>query len=118
MGRQLFKAIAEAGINIDGVCVDLRAGERWVYVHILVEDAATTRQAIEALGVEILADREVTVIELEDRPGAVHDVLEQFAAAGKNIEVLYMATNTRLVLGTEDMHEPRVGVRMEDVHFP
>lgn len=118
VGRELFRAIADAGINIDGMCADLRPGERWVYVHVLVEDGATTRAVIEERGVEVAADREVMVLDLEDRPGAVYEVLERMAAEGKNVEVVYMATRTRLVIGTEDMHEPRVGVRMEDVKFP
>jgi hypothetical protein len=118
IGREMFKAIADAGINIDGVCVDLRPGERWVHVHMLVEDAATTRRAIESMKLEVAADREVEVLEIEDKPGAVYEILERLAADGQNVEVLYMATGTRLVIGTEDMHEPRVGVRMENARFP
>ena len=118
IGREMFKAIADEGINIDGVCVDLRPGERWVYVHMLVDDAATTRRAIESMGLEVAGDREVAVLEIEDKPGAVYEVLERLASEGKNVEVLYMATRTRLVIGTEDMHEPRVGVKMKDAQFP
>lgn len=117
-GLSIFRALARAGINIDGLCADLRPGERWVYVHILVEESGPARAAIEGAGFEVLSDREVVTIELEDRPGAVEEVLQEHAALGKNIEVIYMATRTRLVLGTEDMHEDRVGVRMEDAKFP
>jgi hypothetical protein len=117
-GLSIFRALARAGINIDGLCADLRPGERWVYVHILVEESGPARAAIEAEGFEVLSDREVITIELEDRPGAVEEVLQEQAALGKNIEVIYLATQTRLVIGTEDMHEDRVGVRMEDAKFP
>ena len=117
-GIALFKALATAGINIDGVCADLRPGERWVYVHILVEESAPARAAIEGAGFEISSDREVMTVELEDRPGALEEAVQEQTALGKNIEVIYMATRTRLVIGTEDMHEERVGVRMEDAKFP
>jgi hypothetical protein len=117
-GLAIFRALARAGINIDGLCADLRPGERWVYVHILVEESGPARAAVEGAGFEVLSDREVVTIELEDRPGAVEEILQEHAALGKNIEVIYMATRTRLVLGTEDMHEDRVGVRMEDAKFP
>ena len=117
-GLSIFRSLARAGINIDGLCADLRPGERWVYVHILVEDSGPARAAIEGAGFEVLSDREVVTIDLEDRPGAVEEVLQEHAALGQNIEVIYMATRTRLVIGTEDMHEDRVGVRMEDAKFP
>ena len=117
-GRELFEAIAAAGINIDGVASDIRPGERWVAVHILVDDGPRTRAAIEGAGFEISGDREVDVVQLEDRPGAVYEVLQAAAAEQKNIEVIYLATGTRLVIGTEDLHEPRHGVRMEDARWP
>jgi hypothetical protein len=117
-GVAIFKALAGAGINIDGLCADLRPGERWVYIHILVEESGPARAAIERAGFEVLSDREVMTVELEDRPGAVEEVVQEQTAQVKNKEVNYMATRTRLVLGTEDMHEDRVGVRMEDAKFP
>jgi hypothetical protein len=117
-GIALFKALASAGINIDGVCADLRPGERWVYVHILVEESGPARKAIEEAGFEVSSDREVMTVEIEDRPGALEAAVEAQTSLGKNIEVIYMATRTRLVIGTEDMHEDRVGVRMEDARFP
>lgn len=35
---QVFGALAAEGINIEGVSGDIRPGERWGYIHILVED--------------------------------------------------------------------------------
>src|SRR5918997_6401065 len=85
-GLAIFKALAGAGINIDGLCADLRPGERWVYVHILVEESGPARAAIEGAGFEVLSDREVFTVDLEDRPGGDEEVVQEHTALGKKIE--------------------------------
>jgi hypothetical protein len=112
---EVFEAIAAVGVNLDGMCGDLRRGERWGYIHVLTEDGTSAREAIERAGFEVDAEQPVEVIGLEDRPGAIADALRPFREAGRNISVLYMATNTRVVIGTEDMLAERAGVKMVDI---
>ena len=91
-----LEAIAHAGINIDGLT------ERDGSVHLLTRDAPATQRALRAAGVRVRAEREVAVIELQDRPGAAAAVFRRIADAGINVEFSYLATNNRLVLGTGD----------------
>lgn len=95
------EALGKAGINIEGVCGV--AGEGNAAVHILVEDAAGARQALEASGIEVSEEREVLVLQIEDRPGALGAVARKIANAGVNIDLVYLATNTRLVIGADDL---------------
>jgi hypothetical protein len=109
-----FEAIAAANVNLEGLWGDLRRGETWGYIHVLVEDADEARAAIERAGFEVDSEQRVEVIDVEDRPGAVAEALTPFRNDARNISVLYMANKTRLVVGTEDMLEGRYGVRMQD----
>lgn len=111
---RLFDALRDSGIPVEGASGDLRPGERWGFVHVLVDDGATARQAIERAGFEVTSERIVELIDLESRPGAIAEACRDYADAGRNIDVVYMASGNRLVLATEDMLELRYGVNVLD----
>ncbi|MGD0121396.1 MAG: amino acid-binding protein [Candidatus Limnocylindrales bacterium] len=94
-------ALARAGVNIEGACGYVREGQG-VY-HVLVEEAERARRALLDGGLEIQAERQVVVIAIENRPGSAAAVLRRVAEAGANIDLLYMATDGRLVLGGDDV---------------
>jgi hypothetical protein len=97
----LGEATGRAGINIDGMWC-FSSGGRFV-VHLLVDDAAGTRRAVEDAGYTSIEERDVVVVSLEDRPGALGETARRIAAGGVNIELAYLATNTRLVVGAADL---------------
>jgi hypothetical protein len=94
-------ALARAGVNIEGACGYVREGQG-VY-HVLVEEAERARRVLLDGGLEIQAERQVVVIAIENRPGSAAAVLRRVAEAGANIDLLYMATDGRLVLGGDDV---------------
>ncbi len=102
------EALGRAGINIDGICGVHCQDE--TAIHILVEDVDGARRALEASGIEVSDEREVLIMEVEDRPGVVGDVARSLANAGVNIELVYLATNTRLVIGADDLDKARAAV--------
>ena len=55
-------------------------------------------------GFEILAERQVVMTEVEDRPGATGAVLRLVADSGANIDLAYLAADGRLVLGGPDVN--------------
>ncbi|MGA2513764.1 MAG: amino acid-binding protein [Candidatus Limnocylindrales bacterium] len=94
-------ALARAGINIDGACGYLHAGQG-VY-HVLVQEAERARRALLDAGLEIQAERHVVVTPIENRPGSEAEVLRRVAEAGVNIDLLYATADGRLVLGGDDV---------------
>jgi hypothetical protein len=94
------EALAKAGINIEGVSGDTVAGEG--KVHLLFKDGGPARAALSAAGVPISAEREVMILEVVDRPGELARVARALADSGVNIELAYLATESRLVLGVDD----------------
>lgn len=104
----LGEALGKAGINIEGLCGFPCEGKG--VIHILVEDAAAARRALEAIGLEVRGEREVLALEIEDRPGAFGEITRRIANAGLNTDLCYVASNTRLVLGTDDLDKARAAV--------
>ena len=104
----LGEATGRAGINLDGVCCYAYEG-RFV-VHLLVDDADATRRAVEGAGYTSIEEREVAVVGLEDRPGALGETTRKIADANVNIELAYIATNNRLVVGAADLDKVRAAV--------
>ncbi len=103
---QLGEALGKANVNIEGVCA-LPSGGGQAAVHLLVEDAAGARRAIEGAGLRVSAERDVVVVEMEDTPGSLGRTARRVGDAGINIDVAYLATRTRLVLGAADVAKLR-----------
>lgn len=102
------EALGKAGVNIEGLCGFPCEGRGTG--HILVQDAAAARRALEAVGVDVRDDRQVLVLDIEDRPGALGEVSRRIANAGVNVELVYLATNTRLVIGVDDLEAARAAL--------
>ena len=50
------------------------------------------------------------MIQLQDRPGELGKLTRKIAAAGVNLNLIYLATSTRVVLGSADVQKLRVAV--------
>jgi hypothetical protein len=99
------EALGKAGVNIEGSCGFPCQGEGiW---HVLVEDASGARVALEDAGYEVRAERDVIVTDIQDRPGTLGDLTRRIADAGVNVDLQYLATNTRVVIGADDVQKAR-----------
>jgi hypothetical protein len=101
-------ALGRAGINIDGASAFVCDGQG-VY-HVLVSDREQARRALMDAGLEIQAEREVVLTAVENRPGGAAAVLRRVAAAGANIDLLYLTIDGHLVLGGDDPGAIRRGL--------
>jgi hypothetical protein len=100
----LGDATGGANINIEGMCATTGGGKG--EIHILVDDPAATRQALEGAGIEVSGDREVLVVDVEDRPGTMAAATRKLGDAGVNIEFAYTTFGgVRLVLGVDDLEK-------------
>ena len=104
------ETLGNAGVNIDGICGfarDIKSGEDRELVthtiHILVQDAITARVALKTIGVRVVEERDVIIPTIPDRPGEIGRVCRLLADAGVNIDFFYTITNTRFVLGVDDI---------------
>ena len=111
---RLLEALAEANINLDGICGDIRPGETWGFMHILVGDGDGAARIVESEGLQITSKHAVNIHELEDRPGAIAETLRAYRERGENVEVIYTISADRMVVGTDLMREEIHGVSVRD----
>src|SRR5262245_34631405 len=101
--------LGKAGTNIAGICA-LTTGGGQAEVHILVQDATSAFEALQDAGIKIVAEQEVIVLDMEDRPGALGEVAHKLAKAKVNLTTAYLATNTRLVLAADNLAEAKAAL--------
>lgn len=102
---ELGEAAANAGINLDGICGFPSEGIG--VVHVLVDDPAAARDAFTEAGITVRDEREVLVADVTDRPGELGELTRRLADGGVNVDLIYLATDTRLVLGVDDLDGAR-----------
>ena len=90
-------AIAKAGINLEGYA------ETKGILHALTLDAPRARRAVEEAGFQVSDEREVVVIDVEDRPGIAAGIFRRIADADVNVDFSYVAANNRVVIGSKDV---------------
>jgi hypothetical protein len=94
-------AISDAGVNI-AAATCIGSGER-AELHILVPHAGAAKHALAISHLAISREREVVVVDVEDRPGVLADLARKIAQAGVNVDLLYVATRNRVVFGAADL---------------
>ncbi|HET9120781.1 MAG TPA: ACT domain-containing protein [Solirubrobacterales bacterium] len=105
---EVAAAISDAGVNLAAAtCVG--PGER-AELHILVPHAEAVRHALAISHVAVTREREVVVVGVEDRPGVLADLTRKVSQAGVNLDLVYIATQNRIVLGGDDLGALRAAV--------
>jgi hypothetical protein len=105
---KLGETMGKAGINIEGACAVTGGGKG--EVHILVPDAAAARSALKAAGISVTSEREVLVVDAKDRPGELGRVSRKLAEAGVNIQLFYISTGMKFVIGVDDAKKAKAAV--------
>lgn len=105
---ELGEALGNAGINVDGMCGFPCEGRG--VIHILVEDASAARLALEDADLGVDAERDVLLYEAEDRPGMLGETTRKLADAGVNVDLIYKATQTKLVIGADDLEKAQAAL--------
>ena len=105
---EIAAAISDAGVNI-AAATCLGGGQR-AELHILVPHAEAARHSLAISGVIPSREREVVVVEVEDRPGVLADLTRRIARAGVNLDLVYVATRNRVVFGADDLDALRAAI--------
>ncbi|MBA3362920.1 MAG: amino acid-binding protein [Actinobacteria bacterium] len=107
------EALGNAGINIEGLC-GVGLGDRGV-IHLLVEDGAAARAALEGAGLTVETESSAIVSEVSEgagTPGTMGKMARAVADAGINMQAVYLATNNRAVAVTDDNERARAALGM------
>lgn len=104
-GARLGEALGNAGVNIEGLCAIVEGGRGTL--HVLIEDVAGAKAALEGAGITVEAETDVIVSPPlpdpdVDTPGRFGDMARALSDAGINITLVYVAVRNRVVLATSD----------------
>jgi hypothetical protein len=110
----LGEALGGAGVNLEGLCAVTHEGKG--IIHILVQDAAKARSALEQAGIKVEGESDPMVSDLPqdgvDRPGTLGQMARKVADAGVNVQVVYLATKNRAVIVTSDNAKAKAALGM------
>jgi hypothetical protein len=102
---EVAAAISDAGVNI-AAATCLGPGER-AQLHILVPHGEAVKRLLAISHLAVTREREVVVMDVEDHPGVLADLTRKVARAGVDLDLVYVATQNRVVFGSPDL----VGLR-------
>jgi hypothetical protein len=98
---EVAAAISDAGVNLAAAtCV---GPAQQAELHILVPHPEAAKHALAISHLAVTREREVVVVEVEDRPGELADMARRIAKAGVNLDLVYVATRNRVVFGSPDL---------------
>jgi hypothetical protein len=98
---EVSAAISDAGVNI-AAATCFGSGQR-AELHVLVPHPEAARHALAISHLAVTREREVVVVDVEDRPGVLADLTRKIATAGVNLDLVYVATRNRVVFGAADL---------------
>ena len=105
---QVAQAISDAGVNI-AAATCIGNAER-AELHILVKHAEAARHSLALSNLAVTREREVVVVEVDDRPGGLAELAGKVAANGVNLDLVYVATQNRVVFGSPDLDGVRTAL--------
>ena len=94
-------AISDAGVNMSAAtCIGTADHAE---LHILVPHAEAAKHSLAISHLAVSREREVVVVQVDDRPGVLADLTRKVARAGVDLDLVYVATQNRLVFGAADI---------------
>jgi len=108
---RIGETTGEAGVNILGMAAFTGEGRGIIHILVADEEVERARRALEAADVGVADEREVLVIDVNDRPGTLGELARTLGDASVNIELAYTTFgDIRLVIATDDMESARAAL--------
>src|SRR5205807_8651211 len=82
---EVAAAISDAGVNI-AAATCIGSGQQ-AELHILVKHAEAAKHSLAISHLAVTREREVVVVDVEDRPGVLADLTRKIASAGVNLDL-------------------------------
>ena len=108
---RLGEITGTAGVNIQGFAAF--TGEGRGVIHVLLDDDAVprAREALEQADMGIADEREVLVVDVDDRPGSLGELARELAEANVNVDLAYTTFGgVKIVIATDDLANARAAL--------
>ena len=100
-------AIASAGINIEGYAAVPSGKDGKGVFRVITKDPASTKKALESAGFKVQEERDVALVEVDDRPGVLAQILRRVAENEVNVGPTYSITQNRIAISAGDFGKLR-----------
>jgi hypothetical protein len=108
---RIGEATGEVGVNILGLAAFTGEGRGIIHVLVADEQVDRARQALAAADLGVADEREVLVVDVNDRPGTLGELARTLGDANVNIELAYTTFGgVKLVIATDDMESARAAL--------
>jgi hypothetical protein len=108
---RLGEIAGAAGINVRGLAAF--TGEGRGFIHILIDDDVVARARVELddAGIGVADEREVLLVDIQDRPGSLGELARELSQANVNIDLAYTTFGgVKLVIATDDLENARAAL--------
>jgi hypothetical protein len=108
---RLGEVTGAAGVNIRGLAAF--TGEGRGIIHVLVDDDVVerARDELKRAGIGLADEREVLVVDIQDRPGSLGELARELSEANVNIDLAYTTFGgVKLVVATDDLENARAAL--------
>jgi hypothetical protein len=108
---RLGQAMGGAGVNIQGMCAFTGEGRGVIHVLVADEKASVAHRALDEAGMGVADEREVLVVDVDDRPGTLGELARTLGEASVNIELAYTTFGgIKIVIATDDLESARAAL--------
>ena len=108
---RIGEVAGEAGINILGMAAFTGEGRGIIHILVANEQVERARRALAAADLGVADEREVLVVDVNDRPGTLGELARSLGDANVNIELAYTTFGgVKLVIATDDMESARAAL--------
>ena len=108
---RLGEVTGAAGVNIRGLAAF--TGEGRGVIHLLVDDEVVdrAREELKRARIGLADEREVLVVDIQDRPGSLGELARELSEANVNIDLAYTTFGgVKLVIATDDLENARAAL--------
>jgi hypothetical protein len=108
---QLGEVLGAGGVNIRGLAAF--TGEGSGVIHLLVDDDVVSLavEELKGAGMGVADEREVLVVDVDDRPGSLGELARELAEANVNVDLAYTTFGgVKIVIATDDLENARAAL--------
>ena len=102
---EIWEVMGRAKIKLEASCTYPTVDGRNLRVVVADRDVTAAKAAALEAGFGPIDENEVLIVEIELKPGSLGALARRVADTGAKLQILYMATGDRVVLGADDLEK-------------
>ncbi len=102
---EIWEAIGGAGVALEASCTYPTVDGRNLRVVIANADVLKAKAAALEAGFGPIDENEVLIADIDSKPGSLGNLARRVADSGAKLQILYLATGNRVVVGADDLEK-------------